>query len=107
MEWTKKVLWRWRIRQLVRLQLRTRVPLNVSIAYERLRGTGLSDRDARRMLAAALECETVSMITECRPFDRVEFGRLLDSLPAGTLRTFDEDFSFPKLSQARPHGDSG
>lgn len=90
MFWYKRFRWRLRAAHAVRAQVRSGVLPEVRETFTRLRDTGLTERQAYRLLAAAYEAEMAAMILEDRAWDRSRYVRSLQALPTRPPLSFGE-----------------
>jgi len=62
-------------------QLRGNDPPETRQTYDRLRGMGYSERDAKILIASAIAAETYEIIKAEEPYNRDRFIRNLERLP--------------------------
>jgi hypothetical protein len=74
--------------EIVDTQLRENDPPETRKTYERLKGLGYGDRDARILVASAIAAETYYIMRDGTPFNKERLLRYLDQLPD---QTFDEE----------------
>ena len=90
MRWLKKLRWRLGFRRVVRLQVRTGVPVETRATFDRLVAAGLSERDVFRLLDSAYEAEVAAMLLGQRVYDHAEFVRVLEGLPRAPDVSLDD-----------------
>jgi nucleoside diphosphate kinase len=73
--------------EIVDNQLRANTPPETRQTYERLKGLGYNNRDAKLLVASAIAAETYYIMKENRPFNNERFVRNLNRLPN---QSFDE-----------------
>lgn len=77
----KRLRWRIGFLRVSRLMVRTGRPPETRATYQRLRAAGTPAWHAYRLLAAAYEAETASMLREQRVHDHARYVAELNALP--------------------------
>ncbi len=67
--------------EIVKTQLKNLDPPETKQTYDRLISSGISDKEARRLLGCAVANEIFYVLKDQQPFDRARFVEALDKLP--------------------------